>query len=208
LRDATRRAGALLIIDETHTMSAGPGGYTAAHGLEPDLLTVGKALAGGVPVGAYGMSQQVAGMVTAAGVDDTGGIGGTLAANLLSMAAARATLEHVLTAEAYSRMIPLATRFAEGVEAVISAHRLPWHVVRLGARAEYGFCPSPPVNGGEAHAAGDPLLDEYMHLNALNRGILLTPFHNMALVSPVTTAADVDRHTAVFAEGAERLIRP
>jgi len=206
LRELTRKAGTLLIIDETHTMSTGPGGYTRAHALQPDLVTVGKALAGGVPVGAYGMTEAVARMVIAAEVDDTGGIGGTLAGNLLSMAAARATLEHVLTDEAYARMIPLAERFAAGVEAVIAAHRLAWHIVRLGARAEYGFSPEPPVNGGQAHAAMDHRLDELTHLNALNRGILLTPFHNMALMSPATTAADVDRHTEVFAEGAEHLL--
>jgi glutamate-1-semialdehyde 2,1-aminomutase len=207
LRDLTRKTGTLLVIDETHTMSTGPGGYTHAYGLQPDLVTVGKALAGGVPIGAYGMTEQVARMVIAAAVDDTGGIGGTLAGNLLSMAAARATLEHVLTEKAYGRMIPLAQRFADGVEAVIASRRLPWHIVRLGARAEYGFSAEPPVNGGLAHALMDHELDELTHLNALNRGILLTPFHNMALMSPVTTAGDVDRHTEVFAEGVGRLVQ-
>ncbi|MEO8745915.1 MAG: aspartate aminotransferase family protein [Candidatus Dormibacter sp.] len=206
LREITKRTGTLLIIDETHTMSTGPGGYTAAHHLEPDLLTVGKALAGGIPIGAYGMTEAVAQRILDAQMDDTGGIGGTLAGNVLSMAATRATLEHVLTEEAYARMIPLADSFAGGVEKVISSHRLPWHIVRLGARAEYAFSATPPRNGGESHAAADPQLDEYAHLNALNRGILLTPFHNMALMSPATTAEDVDRHTAVFAEGVERLV--
>ena len=206
LRELTRRAGTLLVIDETHTMSTGPGGYTAAHGLHPDMLTVGKALAGGIPIGAFGMAEEVATRVERAELDDTGGIGGTLAGNALSMAAARATLEHVLTGDAYARMVPLAARFAAGVEGAISAHRLPWHVVRLGARAEYGFCSPPPGNGGAAHAAIDHELDRYTHLHALNRGILLTPFHNMALMSPATTEADVDRHTEVFAEAAARLV--
>jgi len=206
LRAATRRLGVLLVIDETHTMSSGPGGYTAAYGLKPDILTVGKALAGGIPIGAFGMSEEVANRVAAADVDDTGGIGGTLAGNVLSMTAMRATLEHVLTEDAYSRMIPLAERFAAGVEQAIASNRLPWHVVRLGARAEYGFCSPPPRNGGQAHAAWDAELDEYTHLNAINRGILLTPFHNMALMCPATTAGDVDRHTGVFAEGVQRLL--
>jgi len=206
LRASTRRAGSLLVIDETHTMSSRPGGYTAKHGLQPDMLTVGKALAGGIPVGAYGMTEEIARQVAAARFNDTGGIGGTLAGNVLSLAAMRATLEHVLTDEAYGRMIPLAKRFADGVEAVISSHRLPWHIVQLGARAEYGFCRPAPRNGGDANAAWDAELDEYTHLNALNRGILLTPFHNMALMSPMTTSEDVDRHTAVFAEGVERLV--
>jgi len=135
LRDLTRRTGTLLVIDETHTMSAGPGGFTRAHGLRPDMLTVGKALAGGVPIGAFGMSEDLAARVQGAEIDDTGGIGGTLAGNALSMAAARATLEQVLTEDAYARMIPLATRFAAGVEDVIAEHRLAWHVVTLGARA-------------------------------------------------------------------------
>ena len=206
LRKLTRKTGTLLVIDETHTMSSGPGGYTAAHGLQPDFLTVGKALAGGIPWGAYGMTDEVGALARKAAVDDTGGIGGTLAGNVLSMAAARATLEHVLTEEAYSRMIPLAERYAAGVQGVIDANRLPWHVVRLGARAEYAFSSEPPRNGGAAHAATDPELDEYAHLNALNRGILLTPFHNMALMSPATTQGDVDAHTEVFAEGVRRLL--
>ncbi|HZQ49262.1 MAG TPA: aspartate aminotransferase family protein [Candidatus Dormibacteraeota bacterium] len=206
LRELTRRTGTLLVIDETHTMSSGPGGYTAAHHLQPDFLTVGKALAGGIPWGAYGMTDEVAARVAAADIDDTGGIGGTLAANVLSMAAARATLSEVLTEEAYARMIGLAERYAAGVQDVIDSNRMPWHIIRLGARAEYGFSAVPPRNGGEAAAAMDHELDEYAHLNALNRGILLTPFHNMALMSPATTQGDIDAHTEVFAEGVRRLL--
>jgi glutamate-1-semialdehyde 2,1-aminomutase len=203
LRELTRRHGALLIVDETHTLSAGPGGYTRAHGLQPDLLTMGKAIAGGIPAGAFGMTQDLADRITAR-VDlediDVGGIGGTLAGNALSLAAVRATLGDVLTDEAFARMIELAERFTAGVEEGIAAAGLPWHVTRLGCRAEYLFGPVPPRNGTEAHAMGDFALERYMHLHALNRGVLLTPFHNMALMSPATGAADVDRHTEVFRE--------
>ncbi len=203
LRDATRRAGTLLVIDETHTICAGPGGYTRVHGLEPDMLTLGKPVAGGVPGAVYGFSESVAhriGARTRLDTADTGGIGGTLAANALATAAMRATLEHVLTEASYRRTIPLAERFARGVEAVVAEEELPWIVKRLGCRAEYWFRPSPPRNGGEAAAAVDPELERYMHLAALNRGILLTPFHNMALIAPAVTEEDVDCHTAVFRE--------
>jgi glutamate-1-semialdehyde 2,1-aminomutase len=201
LRELTRRAGTLLVIDETHTMCTGPGGYTRAHGLEPDMLTLGKAVAGGVPGAVYGFSEAVAKRITAGSrpeTADTGGIGGTLAANALATAAMRATLEHVLTDASYRRTIPLAERFARGVEGVIAEECLPWIVKRLGCRVEYWFRPVPPRNGGEAAAAMDPELERYMHLAALNRGILLTPFHNMALLAPAVTEADVDRHTEVF----------
>jgi glutamate-1-semialdehyde 2,1-aminomutase len=206
LRDLTRRAGALLIIDETHTICAGPGGYTRAHGLEPDMLTLGKPIAGGVPAAVYGMSRGVAERVRARSrldTADTGGIGGTLAANALATAAMRATLERVLTEDSFRRTIPLAERFAAGVEGVIQEERLPWIVKRLGCRAEYWFRPTAPRNGGEAAAAVDPELERYMHLAALNRGILLTPFHNMALLAPTVTEADVDRHSEVFRESVQ-----
>jgi len=208
LRAATRAAGTLLIIDETHTISAGPGGYTAAHGLEPDLLTIGKPLAGGVPAAAYGFSDEVAARVQGAITDeiaDVGGIGGTLAANVLSLAAMRATLAEVLTEEAFARMIALGERFEEGVQQVIEAHALPWHVTRLGCRVEYLFHAERARTGAQAAAAGNEALDRYVHLYALNRGILLTPFHNMALMSPATTEADVDRHTQVFDAAAREL---
>jgi glutamate-1-semialdehyde 2,1-aminomutase len=208
LRELTRATGTLLVIDETHTFSAGPGGYAAAHGLEPDLLTIGKAIAGGVPAGAFGMSGEVAERVqsqTDADYEDTGGVGGTLAGNALSAAAIRATLAEVLTPPAFERMIELAARFTEGVQGAIDEHGLPWHVVQLGARAEYGFLPEPPPDGGTAAAGGDRELEEYLHLFALNRGVLITPFHNMALMSPATAAADVDRHTEVFTEACDRL---
>ena len=203
LRALTRKHGALLAIDETHTICCGPGGYTAAHGLEPDIVTIGKPIAGGIPAAAYGFSQEVsarlAGTIELEDVD-VGGIGGTLAANALSLAVMRATLAEVLTEEAFARMIPIAERWTAGVDAGIARAGLPWHVSRLGCRAEYLFSPERPRNGAEAHAAGDVALERYMHLFALNRGILLTPFHNMALMSPATTEAGVDLHTEVFRE--------
>ncbi|HXW96285.1 MAG TPA: aspartate aminotransferase family protein [Gemmatimonadales bacterium] len=211
LRELTRRYGTLLIIDETHTICVGPGGYTAAHGLTPDLLTIGKPIGGGVPGAAYGFSREVAerlaGRIGLADCD-TGGIGGTLAGNALGLAAMRATLAEVLTAEAFARTIPLAERFQAGVEEVIAEFGLPWIVKRLGCRAEYWFRPEPPRNGAEAAAAVDPELDRFMHLFALNRGILLTPFHNMALIAPDTTESDIDRHTEVFRQGVAALIGP
>jgi glutamate-1-semialdehyde aminotransferase len=173
------------------------------HGLDPDIVTIGKPIAGGIPAAAYGFSEQVAARLTGR-IEledvDVGGVGGTLAANALSLAAMRATLSEVLTDEAFERMIPLAERWTDGVEAGIEESGLPWHVTRLGCRAEYLFGPDRPRNGGEAHAAGNFELERYMHLYALNRRILLTPFHNMALMSPATTEADVDRHTEVFRE--------
>jgi len=203
LRELTRRHGALLAIDETHTICCGPGGFTAANGLEPDIVTIGKPIAGGIPAAAYGFSDELAarlaGTIELEDVD-VGGVGGTLAANALSLAAMRATLAEVLTEDAFARMIPLAERWTEGVETGIAEAGLPWHVTRLGCRAEYLFGPDRPRNGTEAHDAGDFALERYMHLFALNRGILLTPFHSMALMSPATTDADVDRHTEVFRE--------
>jgi len=208
LRELTRATGTLLAIDETHTLSCGPGGYTGAHGLEPDLLTVGKPIAGGVPLGAYGMSDAVAERVLAE-TDwdnaDVGGIGGTLAGNPLSLAAARATLEQVLTEDAYVRMIELGGRFEEAVAGTIAAHDLPWQVTRLGCRSEYMFAPQRPRTGSEADAAIDHELDALMHLYMLNRGVLMTPFHMMALMSPATTEAEVDAHSAAFAEACTEL---
>jgi glutamate-1-semialdehyde 2,1-aminomutase len=209
LRAATRETGTLLIVDETHTICAGPGGYTAAHGLEPDLLTIGKPIAGGIPAAAYGFSAEVAARLEALlPVDeraDVGGIGGTIAGNVLSLAATRATLAEVLTDEAFERMIALGERFERGVADAIDRHGLPWHVTRLGCRVEYLFRPERPRNGSEAATGANALLDRLIHLYALNRGILLTPFHNMALMSPATTEADVDRHTEVFNEAAAEL---
>ncbi len=209
LRAITRRTGTLLIIDETHTLCAGPGGYTRAHALQPDMLTLGKPIGSGIPGAVYGFSESVAARIRAQADQmdqDAGGIGGTLAGNALSLAAMRATLERVLTPEAYAHTLPLAERFEAGVQSVIAEKQLPWIVKRLGCRAEYWFRPRPPRNGAEAAAAVDAELDRYMHLAALNRGILMTPFHNMALISPPTTEADIDFHTQVFRESVEALL--
>ncbi len=208
VRELTRIHGTLLINDETHTICAGPGGYTGAHSLKPDMLTIGKTIGGGIPAGAYGFTEEVGERIRTSIAwedSDVGGIGGTLAGNALTLAAIRATLAEVLTDEAFARMIPLAERWAAGVTGVLRAHDVPWHVTRLGARAEYHFMPSPPRNGSEQWAHGDAELERFLHLWAMNRGVLMTPFHNMALMSPATTEADVDRHTEVFRAAVEAL---
>ncbi len=209
LRNLTRKHGTLLIIDETHTFSAGPGGCTAAWDLVPDLFTIGKAIGSGIPAGALGMTGDLVERMFGqpdADYEDTGGVGGTLAGNAFSMAAIRATLSEVLTDEAFEHTIPLAGRFSEGIRSVVSQHGLPWNVSQLGARAEYRFEHEPARNGTQAHDASDPDLERFLHLHALNRGVLITPFHNMALMSPATTEADVDRHTEVFGEAVEDLV--
>jgi glutamate-1-semialdehyde 2,1-aminomutase len=209
VRAACTRTGTLLIIDETHTLSAGPGGCTAAWNLEPDLVTLGKAIGGGIPIGAYGVSADIAGRIEAdpAGdYEDVGGVGGTLAGNVLSLAATRATLAEVLTDAAFARMTALQERFSAGVRATIARHDLPWCVVQLGARAEYCFAPEPPRTGVESERFTDVELEDYLHLALLNRGVLITPFHNMALMSPATTEADVDRHTHAFADAVAALV--
>ena len=201
VRELTRRYGALLVNDETHTFSAGPGGCTAAWDLEPDMLTIGKAIGGGIPAGAYGLSAELADRLLGRNdldLVDMGGVGGTLAGNALSVAAMRATLEHVLTDEAFATMSKLAERFETGVRQAVDAHGLPWSVSRLGARVEYRFASPAPRTGGESAAASDAELEDFLHLHLANRGILLTPFHNMALMCPDTTEADVDTHTDVF----------
>ena len=207
-RELTRKYGALLIADETHTICAGPGGCTKEWKLDPDFVVFGKPIGSGIPGSTYGLTEEVAQRISAR-IEledcDVGGIGGTLAGNALSLAAMRATLENVLTAKAYETMIPLAKRFNDGVAAEIKNRALPWNVIQLGARAEYHFTPRPPHNGGESAAAADFELERFLHLYALNRGVLLTPFHNMALMCPATTAADVDLHTRIFAEVAAEL---
>jgi glutamate-1-semialdehyde 2,1-aminomutase len=208
MRELTRATGTLLIIDETHTLCCGPGGYTRAEGLEPDLMTIGKAIAGGVPVGAYGMTDEVAERVLSKTIwdaADVGGVGGTLAGNALSLAAVRATLGEVLTEEAFERMIALGERFQAGCREVIAEFDLGWQATRLGCRVEYMFSPTPPKNGGEAYAAFDTPLDALLHLYMLNRGVLMTPFHMMALMSPATTESDVDAHTSALRDFAAEL---
>jgi glutamate-1-semialdehyde 2,1-aminomutase len=204
-----KKFGTLLLIDETHTISAGPGGCTRAWGLEPDILVIGKSIGGGIPTGTYGITQRIADMVKDhpdADLIDVGGVGGTLAGNVLSTAAMRATLGEVLTDAAFEHMITLATRFTEGVVATLEDYDVPWSISQLGARAEYRFTrPAPRTGTASAHAEDDHL-DEYLHLFMANRGVLMTPFHNMALMCPTTTATDVDLHTKLFAEAVRRLV--
>jgi glutamate-1-semialdehyde 2,1-aminomutase len=202
VRRLTREHGVLLINDETHTFCTGWGGATEAWNLEPDFVTIGKAIGGGIPCGAYGLSAELAEEIQRrAELDlvDMGGIGGTLAGNPLSTAAMRATLEQVLDQSAFQHMGALSNRFADDVESTLSDRGVPWSIQRLGARAEYRFTSPAPRSGGESAAAHDPELDDYMHVYMANRGIMLTPFHAMALMSPVTTDEDVDRHHEVFA---------
>ncbi len=206
VRELATRYGALLMVDETHTFSAGWGGATRAWGLQPDVFVIGKSIGGGIPCGAYGLSAEVAEAISRhtdageADIVDVGGVGGTLAGNALSTAAMRATLGEVLTEEAFAHMTTLATAFTEGVQATLDELDVPWSVARLGARAEYRFTRPAPRSGEESAAATDDDLDAYLHLATANRGILMTPFHNMAIMCPETTRSDVDLHTEVFRE--------
>ena len=201
VQELAKKYGTILIIDETHTISVGPGGMTADRGLRPDFLTIGKAIAGGIPTGTFGMTQAIADSIkkmVELEIIDTGGIGGTLAGNALSLASMRATLTQVLTQENFDRMIDLGTRWSDGVDASIKEFDLPWTVNRLGARGEYIFATKAPITGAEANAAGDFELEQYIHLRMLNDGFLITPFHNMALMCPDTSSTDVDAHTKAF----------
>jgi len=209
VRELCTKYGTLLLIDETHTISAGPGGCTAAWNLQPDIFVIGKSLGGGVPSGAYGLSAEVAEQVgrhAEADLVDVGGVGGTLAGNVLSTAAMRATLGEVLTDDAFTHMIDLATAYREGVEATLAEFDVPWSIAQLGARAEYRFTRPAPRTGSESAAAHDDGLEEYLHLFMANRGVLMTPFHNMALMCPTTSRADVDRHTTLFREAVQQIV--
>ena len=201
VRELCTKYGTLLIIDETHTFSAGFGGMTSAAGLRPDAVVIGKSIGGGIPVGAYGMSAEFADRARSSlemEDIDVGGVGGTLAGNALSLVGVCATLTDVLTVEAFASMTERATEWTQGVQATIDEFDVPWQVTQLGARSEYSFRASAPRDGAEAAAADDFELQQYLHLHALNRGILITPFHNMALMCPATTSADVERHTLAF----------
>ena len=209
--ELAKKHGVILIIDETHTISVGPGGMTADRGLKPDFLTIGKAIGGGIPTGTFGMTQAIADKIKSMvelEIIDTGGVGGTLAGNALSLAAMRATLTQVLTQANFDRMIDLGTRWSDGVDAAISEFDLPWTCNRLGARGEYMFGKVAPVTGADANNAGDFELEQYIHLRMLNDGFLITPFHNMALMCPDTTAADVDAHTKAFHRMCAELVNP
>jgi glutamate-1-semialdehyde 2,1-aminomutase len=196
-----KRYGAVWIIDETHTISIGTGGMTKLYNLKPDMLTIGKAIAGGIPTGTFGMTRDIADRIAAnvkREIIDTGGIGSTLAGNALSLAAMKVTLKEVLNDKNFKKMIELGNLWCDGVDAAIKEFDLPWHCSRLGARGEYLFQPRAPRTGKEAADAGDFELEQYIHLRMLNDGILITPFHNMALVSPDTTMGNIEKHTLAF----------
>jgi len=211
VRDLCTQTGTLLILDETHTFSAGPGGATQRFNLQPDAVTIGKSLGGGVPCGAYGLSQELADRVKAAvssGADivDVGGVGGTLAGNAMSLAAMRAVLGEVLTDDVFGPMEELATAFAESLRATIARHDLPWSVSQLGARCEYRFASPAPTSGGASVRSADAELEDYLHLYGINRGVLITPFHNMALMCPATTMAHVTQHQVMFDAAVDELM--
>lgn len=200
LRALTRAAGTLLAIDETHTISSGPGGYTRLHGLEPDVLVVGKPIAGGLPAAVWGFTEAVGRAMSAARDATPGysGMGTTLTANALAVAAMRANLAEVMTDAAYAGMIALAGRLAADLEAVIARHALPWVVTSVGARVEFMLSPTRPTNGGEAATIGDGEIEGALRLYLIRRGVVVTPFHNMMLIAPSTTPADVAKLVAAF----------
>jgi glutamate-1-semialdehyde aminotransferase len=209
MQELCRKYDIIWILDETHTLSAGPGGMTAQLGLKPDALVLGKTIGGGIAVGAYGMTETLAETI-AASMElesiDVGGVGGTLAGNALSMAAVAATLTEVLTPKAFEHMESLAIMWQQGIQEIIDEFGLPWQVSRVGCRGEYSFRPSAPKTGAEAAAAEDFELQQFLQLHALNRGILMTPFHNMTLMSPETKPEDVQRHLSHFREAVAELL--
>ncbi len=210
MRELATRYGALLMIDETHTFSAGPGGMTRRDNLKPDIFIIGKSIGAGIPSGAYGITHEVAAAINnhpEADLVDVGGVGGTLAGNSLSMAAMRATLGEVFTDAAFEHMISLCDRYTMQVQELLERFGVPWSIAQVGARAEYRFTNPAPINGTQAMLGGDDELDEFMHLYMCNRGILMTPFHNMALMCPSTTHADVDEHARLFEEALKELTK-
>lgn len=208
VRAVTRKYGVLLVVDETHTICAGPGGCTKLWSIDPDFLVIGKTLGGGIPVGAYGMSSDIAARLeaTVVGHDvDVSGVGGTLSGSALAMSAIKATLSNALREQDFALTIPLATRWTQGVERACKDRNMDWHVQQLGCRAEYWFCP-PPFNGAQAARAVEPVLEAFLHLFCLNRGVMLAPFHNMALMSPFHNNAGVDLHSEVFASALDAIM--
>lgn len=212
LRELTRATGTLLHIDETHTISTGMGGYTATHGLDPDIFVVGKPVGGGVPVAVWGMSHAVAGDLEAIRAKKSGtghsGIGTTLSGSALQLACLRACLEQVMTPAAYRKMNATADRLEAGFTNSIMTHKLPWHVSRVGARLEIVFAPEPVRNASEARAAAKTTVQSALHIALLNQGYLLTPFHNMVLVAPTTTQEEADGLISAFDHTLERLAKP
>jgi glutamate-1-semialdehyde 2,1-aminomutase len=204
LRELCTRYGSLLIIDETHTFSTGPGGYTAAHGLKPDFITLGKSIAGGIPVAVYGFTREMADQINATfgrkSVSDPMGIGGTLSGNAFAIRAMEATLQEVATPAAFERMITGQERLSDGLDAALQKYNIPWSVTRCGARCEMQFMPTLPVTGSEAKSQFDWELIYYTHLYLSNRGILITPFHNMMLIPPMASDADIDRLILIWSD--------
>jgi glutamate-1-semialdehyde 2,1-aminomutase len=215
LREATRRHGTLLLIDETHTFSSGPGGYTRLHGLDPDMLVLGKAVGGGIPVGLYGVNEEVARRMwdKVPKVDPTKvrqsahlGFGGTLAGSALQVASVRAVLAEVLTPAAFAHMVSLAENLAVRMRQVVAEFALPWYVEQLGARVETMFAPMPPMNAADVAAGRDGDLEALLHVYFLNRGVLITPFHCMLLMCPASAASDADRYVEVLREFCEFVV--
>lgn len=208
LRALTRKYGTLLLIDETHTISTGLGGYTKIHSLEPDLFVLGKPIAGGLPAAIWGMSADVAAAFEKSEVTREAGhsgMGTTLSANPLQFAAMRATLEHLMTAKNYAHMEKLADQLEAGLNKAIQAAKLPWHALRVGARVEFICAPGPLKNGTEAEHAHAPAVERAVQLALVNRGVLIAPFHNMMLVSPVTKRKQIDRLIAAFGDITQQL---
>lgn len=203
LRTLSRRYGALLIIDETHTISSGHGGYTRVHSLSPDIFVVGKCVAGGLPTAVWGLSEETASRYEQANANRApghSGMGTTLSANPLQFACLKANLAEVMTAKNYAHMEKLAERLAHGLKKSIARYKAPWHVVRAGARVEFICAPGPLRNGAEAALAHQPAVESALHTALLNRGSLIAPFHNMMLISPATRKRQVDRLIAAFDE--------
>jgi glutamate-1-semialdehyde 2,1-aminomutase len=215
LRRLTREAGTLLIIDETHTISTGVGGYTKTFDLEPDIFVLGKPIAGGLPASVFGVSADIAAKMhdlqstRTHDPDSTGhghsGMGTTLSANMFTLRIMQANLEQVMTAEAYANMIPKAEYLAQGLRQLITTEQMLWCITQIGARVEFQFCPTPPRNGREAEAAFDDDLEQAIHLYLLNRGVMITPFHNMMLCCPATTYADIDTLIQVLSQFIQEL---
>jgi glutamate-1-semialdehyde 2,1-aminomutase len=208
LREITRRHGSLLIIDETHTISTGLSGYTGAYGLKPDLLTLGKPIGGGIPAAVYGFSAEAgekAQNLLEKNNDFSTGIGGTLSANAFSVRVMRAMFERIITQASYAHMFETASQLESGISATIDRYGVPWHVSRLGARVEFGTHPEPWKNGSEVRVRADKEVEKLVHLYCLNRGVLITPFHNMLLTCPATTRSHVQRHNDVFEQAVGEL---
>jgi glutamate-1-semialdehyde 2,1-aminomutase len=197
LRELCDRYGTYLVIDETHTFSCGHGGYTQAYGLKPDFLTIGKSIAGGIPVAAYGFTREIEEKINILygreSVSDPMGVGGTLSANAFAIHAMRATLTEVATEENFAKMFRGQERLSDGLESILQKFGIPWSLTRVGARCEMQFMPHPPKNGSEAKAHFDWELMYYTHLYLSNRGVIITPFHNMMLVPPVASNRDIDQ---------------